>query len=57
MKKPAISKSLTQQLTLFYSINEECSEIFLVADKTEKAGEYSVTCEYIKYLYMYTLDD
>ncbi|WP_289476446.1 lipocalin/fatty-acid binding family protein, partial [Klebsiella pneumoniae] len=24
-------------------INEECSEIFLVADKTEKAGEYSVT--------------
>ncbi|XP_029390539.1 major urinary protein 4-like isoform X2 [Mus pahari] len=29
-------------LTLFYSIEEECSEIFLVADKTEKAGEYSV---------------
>lgn len=24
-------------------IDEECSEIFLVADKTEKAGEYSVT--------------
>ncbi|XP_021055107.1 major urinary protein 4 isoform X2 [Mus pahari] len=23
-------------------INEKCSEIFLVADKTEKAGEYSV---------------
>ncbi|EDL02195.1 major urinary protein (Mup)-like precursor [Mus musculus] len=29
-------------------IDEECSEIFLVADKTEKAGEYSVTYDGFK---------
>uniref|UniRef100_A0A8C6MYW5 Lipocalin/cytosolic fatty-acid binding domain-containing protein n=1 Tax=Mus spicilegus TaxID=10103 RepID=A0A8C6MYW5_MUSSI len=43
VQKPSRSKSLTHQLTLFYRIDEECSEISMVADKTEKAGEYSVT--------------
>uniref|UniRef100_A0A8C6GX00 Lipocalin/cytosolic fatty-acid binding domain-containing protein n=1 Tax=Mus spicilegus TaxID=10103 RepID=A0A8C6GX00_MUSSI len=43
VQNPSRSKSLTNQLTLFYRRDEECSEISMVADKTEKAGEYSVT--------------
>ena len=54
VQNPSRSKSLMHQLTLFYRRHEECSELSMVADKTEKAGEYSVTCEYIKSIYLST---
>ncbi|XP_029329728.1 major urinary protein 5-like, partial [Mus caroli] len=38
-----LENSLAFKLHTFYLIDEECSEIFLVADKTEKTDEYSVT--------------
>lgn len=48
MREPNPSISLGHQLLLFYRVDGKCTELALLSDKTEKDGDYSVECKYMK---------
>lgn len=48
VREPGPSIYLEQQLVLFYRENGQCTESYVIANKTGEDGVYSVFCKYTK---------